>query len=120
MKALIVVAHGSRRHEANEALRALAEELAGHLPETRVRHAYLELAEPSLEQALEAAAQAGATEVTIHPFFLSLGTHTARDIPAAIERAKAGHPAIQFRQTDPLGQHPGIVQLVLAQIESSG
>jgi sirohydrochlorin cobaltochelatase len=120
MKALIVVGHGSRRQEANEALRGLAEELASHLPETRVRHAYLELAEPSLEQALEAAAKAGATEVTIHPFFLSEGTHTARDIPATIERARADHPALQFRQTDPVGQHPGIVQLVLAQIESTG
>jgi sirohydrochlorin ferrochelatase len=55
---------------------------------------------------------AGCTQIIAHPFFLFAGTHTARDIPAALAAAQAEHPGTTWALTEPLGLHPGVLAAV--------
>ena len=112
-RALVIVDHGSRRAEANEHLDRVADgvrRLARGLP---VYVAHMDLAPPSIDDAVDACVRDGVEEILVHPFFLVPGQHLAQDIPALVSRAAARHPGVRVRVTEPLGAAPGIAELVL-------
>jgi sirohydrochlorin cobaltochelatase len=76
-------------------LEALAAALAPKVAPARVSVAYNELCAPSVEEAIEAAIDAGAREVRLVTTMLTPGgVHAAREIPEAIARLRAAWPAI--------------------------
>ncbi len=114
MKALLVVAHGSRREASNEEVRALTRRVAQlpGLPFRRVEAAFLELAEPSIGAGIERLARAGVREVVVVPYFLSAGRHVSRDIPEALEAARRRHPELRIRLRPHLGSSAALAGLV--------
>ncbi len=117
MKALLIVAHGSRREASNEEVRALGEAVAA-LPDNafdRVGCAFLELAEPSIPDGLLQFIEAGATEITVAPYFLSAGRHVSEDIPAEVDKVKSAYPHITVRIAPYLGASAAMPALLLAQ-----
>jgi len=116
MKALVLVAHGSRREASNEEIRELTARLREE--DRRFRHvscAFLELAEPSIPDGLRMAIAAGATEVVVLPYFLSAGRHVVADIPAEVASVQAEHPGVAIRVAPYLGAADGITRLLLEQ-----
>jgi sirohydrochlorin ferrochelatase len=116
MHALLLVAHGSRREASNKEIRDLAERLAQLAAERfdRVVPAFLELAEPSIQAGVDLCAKAGATRVTVVPYFLSQGRHVASDIPKELGKAARKHQGLRIYQCDYLGKHSSIPDLLLA------
>jgi len=121
VKALLVVAHGSRRAESNDEVRQLTERLESQGENTfdRVQCAFLELAEPSIPDGLRAALNAGAEQVTVVPYFLSAGRHVVTDIPTEIEVVRGEYPDADIVLAPYLGAAPGLVELLLQQARSS-
>jgi sirohydrochlorin ferrochelatase len=115
MHALLLIAHGSRRRSSNEEIAALARSLdmraGGRF--ASVRHAFLELAEPGIEQAIDRLAADGATAITVLPYFLAAGNHVREDIPALLDRGRARHPGVAIEMRPYLGTHAGVVDLLL-------
>ena len=114
-KALVVVAHGSRREASNDEVRALAARLAG-MPGNEydsVSAAFLELAEPLIPDGVVGAVDAGAGEVVVLPYFLSAGRHVARDIPAEVAKAVALRPQADIRIAPYVGSMAGMTELML-------
>ena len=93
-RALVIVAHGSRREASNDEVRLLSEVIAGKVGGRfiRVEAAFLELAEPSIPDGIEKCIQAGAEEVIVLPYFLSAGRHVSQDIPAEVEIKRKQYP----------------------------
>jgi len=118
-RAIVLVDHGSRVAEANAQLDQVAERLRERVPERFVAVAHMELAEPSLDHALDACAAAGAEEVVVHPYFLGPGRHSREDIPRLAAAAAARHPALRVLVSEPLGVHPGLVDAVLERVSES-
>ncbi len=112
-RALVIVDHGSRRREAHLHLEEVAERIRARAAGLRVYIGHMDLAAPSLEEAIEAAVGEGAREVVVHPLFLAPGRHLSEDIPALVERARARHPSVEVRVTEALGSVPGLVDLIL-------
>lgn len=94
MKQLLIVAHGSRRTASNDEVRVLATKVAKHLqlPIEQVQVAFLELALPSIETALDECFQRGADEVNVLPYFLASGSHVVSDVPREIAAAQLKWP----------------------------
>jgi sirohydrochlorin ferrochelatase len=115
--AIVLVDHGSRLPEANAVLDAVAERLRRRRPEAIVAVAHMELAPPTLADAIARCVGAGAREIVVHPYFLAPGAHATRDIPAQVEAAREQHPGVSFRVTPPLGAHEGVVDAILARLE---
>ena len=116
MHALLLIAHGSRREDSNVEVRELAarlEQLAGNHFDC-VIPAFLELAEPDIPTGIGLCAKAGATTVTAVPYFLSAGRHVAKDIPAELEKAAREHQSVMVQQSDYLGKHLSITDLLLS------
>ena len=112
-KALLIVDHGSRRDEANRMLNEVADVVRARCPDLIVHVAHMELAEPTIPQAISACVSDGATEVVVQPFMLSPGRHAARDIPALASEAADSHPGLRVSVTGPLGAHPKIGEVIL-------
>ncbi len=119
MKSLLLVAHGSRREASNEEVRQLTTRLgnqAGNRYQS-VNCAFLELAEPSIPDGIEACIQAGAEEVIVLPYFLSAGRHVIEDIPREVAGKQKEHPRIPIRLAPYLGSAEGITELLLGVAE---
>lgn len=112
-RAIVLIAHGSRRAEANRELERLAAAVQAHRRDCEVAAAFLELAEPTIPAAVAACIARGARHVQLFPYFLSPGVHVARDLEAYREQFAREHPGVKIRLARPLGAHPGIVPLVL-------
>ena len=114
MKSLLIVAHGSRRESSNEEVRQLAEKIRS-MPDLSVDEvvtAFLELAEPSIPEGLEACIQRGADEVLVFPYFLAAGRHVVEDIPAEVAKVQAKHPETSIHITSHLGSAAGLPELI--------
>ncbi|OOZ13043.1 cobalamin biosynthesis protein CbiX [Solemya velum gill symbiont] len=115
MKALVVVAHGSRREASNDEVRELVARLDDSAGGTFsvVCAAFLELAEPSIPDAIVNVIDRGAGHVTVLPYFLSAGRHVASDIPAEIEKARVRRPGVEIRLAEYAGSSEAMLPLLL-------
>jgi len=111
--ALLLIAHGSRRAEANADVEYFARELARRGPFSQVQWSYLELARPTIDEGAEQCLSAGAKGVVLLPFFLSPGRHVREDLEAARRRLQALHPEVRFVLAEALGRHPLLVDALL-------
>ncbi|UZE96808.1 sirohydrochlorin chelatase [Alkalimarinus alittae] len=116
MKYLIVVAHGSRRQASNEEVEVLADKVAKKLPTdfSAVKVAFLELASPSIEEAIDNCYEEGASEVLIVPYFLSAGTHVATDVPNEVEKTMAKWPDKKIEIAPHIGSLDPMVDLIIS------
>lgn len=117
MRAVVLVDHGSRVAEANAVLDEVAAMLRRRVPDRIVEIAHMELAPPTLAEAIARCVAAGAGEIVVHPYFLAPGAHASRDIPAQAAAAAVRHPDVTIRVSPPLGAHEGIVDAILARVE---
>jgi sirohydrochlorin ferrochelatase len=118
-RAILLVDHGSRVAGANAALGEVAEQLARRLPDRIVRVAHLEIAKPGIGEGIDACVAAGATEIVVHPYFLSPGRHTSRDIPREVEQAAARHPGVRVLLTPALGPHEKLLDVIVERVEAA-
>jgi len=114
-RALLIVAHGSRRVASNDEVRQLAEVISAKagIRFMLVEPAFLELAIPSIPDGIENCIQAGANEVVVLPYFLSAGRHVAQDIPAEVDIKRKQYPQIPISIAAYLGSDEGVVDLML-------
>ncbi len=116
MKALLLIAHGSRRQASNDEVRSLTTNLAQKTnQEFRiVECAFLELANPSIQEGISACATQGAKSITVLPYFLSAGRHVSADIPAELEKAQQLNPQVQIKVAPYLGSAYEISDILLS------
>lgn len=116
--AVVVAAHGSRADAAQDAHREVVAALDARI-EPPATPAFLELAEPSIPQAIDAALAAGATTVLVLPYFLHPGRHLGDDLPAIVADASARHPDRRIRLLDSFGADPALLAILVGQVEGA-
>jgi sirohydrochlorin ferrochelatase len=115
-RAIVIVDHGSRAPAANRVVATLARKLKRRLPGAIVHFAHLELAPPTIAEAIDRCVADGAREIVVHPYFLSPGVHSRRDVPALARAAARKHRGVRVRITAPLGGHDLLVEIVLDRV----
>ncbi len=118
MKALLIIAHGSRRRESNEEVRRLARRIAENAGPAfdQVTSAFLEISSPQVDSAIADLIDEGVTEIKVFPYFLAAGSHVVNDIPRLIEEEKENYPNVHFETLPHLGALQGISTLIINQI----
>lgn len=114
--AVLLIAHGSRRPEANADLARLAEMVRERGDYGVVEIAYLELAEPTIPQGIARSVEQGAKRILMMPYFLSAGLHVVEDLERFRQEAAERYPSARFQLCPPLGLHPLMVDLVMTRI----
>lgn len=108
---VLLVAHGSRLEQANDEVRSLARKLSEGL-RVPVIACFLELAAPSIPEAIDLAARTGTRRVKILPYFLAQGRHVQRDIPSILQEKREQYPDISIEMLDYLGAHPLLFEVL--------
>jgi sirohydrochlorin ferrochelatase len=114
MKGILIVDHGSQKHEANEMLRAMADliqSMAGS--DVVVRYAHMEIAQPDIAAGFAKCVEAGANDVTVFPYMLSPGRHSTSDIPRMVAQVAHHFPDVSFSVTPAFGLHEKLAEVVL-------
>jgi sirohydrochlorin ferrochelatase len=117
---IIVFAHGSRIESANQAVRAVAAELARAGGFEHVEPAFLELGQPDLAEAVARLSGQGVRRILVIPYFLTLGIHLERDLPAIVREISKSNNDLEIAVTPPLDGHPGLVQVLLERARAGG
>ena len=112
MTALLLIAHGSRRAEANADLDHVAAGMRDCGGYGVVQCSYLELSEPGITAGGVACVEAGATTVVMLPYFLSPGVHVRDDLTEARDGLATRFPDVRFALAEPLGRHPLLLDIV--------
>ena len=109
--AILMMAHGSRIAEANDAARevaAMVREMTGF---EIVEVSFRELHQPDIQSGIDACVARGAQRVLLMPYFLFMGAHVQHDLPEEIEEAKKRHPALIMEMGSHLGAHRKLAEI---------
>jgi sirohydrochlorin ferrochelatase/(2Fe-2S) ferredoxin len=109
-EAVLLVGHGSRRERSNEGVRELAADLETRLG-VPVDAGFLELASPSIPEAITGLAAAVST-IAVVQLSLFAASHVKNDVPLAVNQARTEHEDTTIHNGAHLGVHPALVDLL--------
>lgn len=118
-KAVLLVGHGSRLGEANEALVKLAGLVARKRPDSVVVWGFLQFAKPDLPDALEKLDGDGVEEVTVVPVFLYEGVHIREDIPEILSQEADKRPHMRLVLAPVLGIDERMAEIIWERVDAA-
>jgi len=114
VRALLIIAHGSRRAASNQEVIDLVGFLSTKTKDyLNIAAAFLELATPSISEGIDQCVKKGATELIVLPYFLSAGRHVSEDIEAAIAPKRLEYPQLSITITPHIGAANGMADMLL-------
>ena len=113
MKAIILFGHGARDARWREPFDRLAALWREQHVGTPVELAFLEMMQPSLEEAVTALSDKGATDLTVVPVFFGQGGHLRNDFPVLLEECRGKFPSIQLSSTPAVGEDLAVLQAIV-------
>ena len=112
-KALLIVAHGSRKKVSNIEIHQLANNISLKSNNFEIVQAcFLEIADPSIPKGIRLCAEKKVDEILIMPYFLAAGRHVIEDIPNIIESERENYLNISIKTLPYLGSNPVIVDIL--------
>ncbi len=109
---LIILGHGSRREAANEEIKAIYNLVKEANPAWQVTYAFVEFAQPSLEERVRELVAKGEKNIVLTPVFLTVGNHLAQGLPKRLKALEEENPGLELIMARHLGADPLIAQLV--------
>ena len=116
---LVIIGHGSRDPRAAEEFSALLDLVRVAVGDQPVRGGFLELADPPIDEAVDALVADGATDIVAVPYVLFGAGHLKDDGPAVLDRARRRHPQVRFRLARDLGVHPSVLDVAEDRVRQS-
>jgi sirohydrochlorin cobaltochelatase len=112
-KAIVLFGHGARDVRWREPFDRLAALWKAQHPTILVELAFLELMQPSLEEAIASHAAAGAIEVVVVPVFFGQGGHLRNDFPILLSACQEKFPDVQLSATPAVGEDEAVLQAII-------
>ncbi len=81
------------------------------IPDWKVSHAYLEMARPSIPEALEVLALKS-TEILVLPLFFFAAKHVKKHIPEILKTFQKNHPKVKVKLAKPLGSDSKLLEIL--------
>jgi cobalt/nickel transport system ATP-binding protein len=116
---MLVVGHGSRDADGVDEFWALASRIRAAAGELLTGFGFIELASPTVDDAVDDLVARGATEIVSVPLVLFAAGHLKNDGPAALARARARHPEVHFGLARDLGIEPHVLEVAADRIREA-
>ncbi|QWD60461.1 sirohydrochlorin chelatase [Polynucleobacter sp. MWH-UH35A] len=113
MRAIILFGHGARDVRWREPFDRLIGLWRAQHAGTPVELAFLEMMQPSLEEAVAALAGGGATQIIVVPVFFGQGGHLRNDFPALLEECRGKFPGVELSATPAVGEDLAVLQAII-------
>lgn len=114
MKALLIIAHGSRLQASNDEVITLKDTLEPTLEKrfSTLKVAFLELCEPSISQAISELVEGGVNEIVVLPYFLNKGRHVSEDVPRELAAMSSRYPELTITSLPYFGRSELVPRLL--------
>lgn len=116
---ILLMGHGSRIAEANDALNQIAGMVKAQTGAEVVEVAFRELHQPDIQAGIDACVAQGATRILLYPYFLFAGAHVLHDLPDEMEQARKRHAGLEMVLGTPLGVHPKLAEVVCERLDET-
>ena len=113
MKAIILFGHGARDARWREPFDRLADLWREQHIGIPVELAFLEMMQPSLEEAVAILSAQGATQITVVPVFFGQGGHLRNDFPVLLSACQKKYPQIALSTTFAVGEDLAVLQAIV-------
>jgi len=117
--AILMMAHGSRIAEANDAAREVAAMVQAMTGFEIVEVSFRELHEPNIQKGIDACVARGAERILLMPYFLFMGAHVQHDLPEEIEEAQKRTPGLVMERGGQLGANGKRAEIETERINES-
>jgi sirohydrochlorin ferrochelatase len=117
--AILLMGHGSRIPEANDALHAIAAMVRQETGCPIVEVAFREQHAPNIQKAIDSCVEQGATRLLLYPYFLFAGAHVLEDLPTEMAEAKERYPQLELILGQPLGVHKKLAEIVCERVDAA-
>ncbi|MBI5886073.1 MAG: precorrin-8X methylmutase [Deltaproteobacteria bacterium] len=118
-KAVLLLGHGSKAHEANETLRKVAASVQAAGGYGYVMPAFLQMERPDFQEAVETMTARGFTDIVVMPYFLYPGLHVTQDLPGEMDAAVAKHPGLKLTLVRHLGFDARLIDITVDRINGT-
>ncbi len=115
--AILLMAHGSRIPEANDAVHTIAAMVREMTGIEIVEVSFREQHSPNIQQGIDACVARGAERILLLPYFLFVGAHVREDLPEEMAEGKRRYPAVEFAMGGHLGAHRKLAEIVAERID---
>ncbi|MGB7799492.1 MAG: CbiX/SirB N-terminal domain-containing protein [Pseudonocardiaceae bacterium] len=116
---MLVVGHGSRDADGVDEFWELAGTIRAAAGDLLTGFGFIELASPTVDEAIDDLVAGGATEIVSVPLVLLAAGHLKNDGPAALARARARHPDVHFSLARDLGIEPHVLEIAADRIRDA-
>ncbi|HKR50684.1 MAG TPA: CbiX/SirB N-terminal domain-containing protein [Pseudonocardiaceae bacterium] len=116
---MLVVGHGSRDADGVDEFWALAQTIRIVAGDLMTGFGFIELAAPTVDEAINDLVARGATEIVSVPLVLLSAGHLKNDGPAALARARTRHPGVHFSLARDLGIEPSVLGVAADRIRDA-
>ena len=113
MKAIILFGHGARDSRWREPFDRLATLWRDQHPGAPLELAFLEMMQPSLEEAVATLTGGGAIQITVVPVFFGQGGHLRNDFPVLLEECRGKFPNITLSATPAVGEDLAVLPAIV-------
>lgn len=110
-KCVLIISHGSRDSSANNDFKHLVHSYRKLHPLWKVTHAFLEISQPSIPEALETLAFI-TDEIFVLPLFLFAAKHVKKHIPQILKTFQKKHPKVKLKLGKPLGSDSKLLAIL--------
>ena len=110
--AVLLVGHGSRAQNANDALFRVVDHFQNAWPHRILKAAFLEISRPSIPEGIDLCVGEGSERIIVIPYFLFRGNHVAVDLPVFIKEGRRRYSNIDVILGPHLGFHPKMIEIV--------
>jgi sirohydrochlorin cobaltochelatase len=112
-KAIVLFGHGARDARWREPFDRLAVLWRAQHPKFLVELAFLEIMQPSLEEAIGALVGSGAREIIVVPVFFGQGGHLRNDFPVLLNSCRDKFPNVALSATPAVGEDEAVLQAIV-------
>lgn len=109
--AILMMAHGSRIAEANDAARNVAKMVQEITEFDVVEVAFREMHEPDIQRGIDVCVTKGAKRILLMPYFLFMGAHVLHDLPNEITEAQKRYPSLIMEMGGHIGTHRKLAEI---------
>lgn len=113
MKAIILFGHGARDPRWREPFDRLIGLWQAQNPTVLAELAFLEMMQPSLEEAVSSLASQGASQIIVVPVFFGQGGHLRNDFPLLLKECQQKFPGITLSATPAVGEDLAVLQAII-------
>jgi sirohydrochlorin cobaltochelatase len=117
VKALLLIAHGSREGNCAPVMNKFIKKAEKYGRFELIDAAYVQFERPAIKEVVDKLASLGADEIWAVPVFLFDGVHVKHDIPEQLKEAASYHPGIRVVLTRPIGYDDRMVDIIFDRLD---